>query len=62
MSLENWPSLIKFALPSQVKKLADNFWGQTFLLISPRRVKLEHPVRAQMIGIVLLYNNNECYK
>jgi len=26
MSLENWPSLTNFPLPSHVKKLADNFW------------------------------------
>ena len=62
MSLENWPSLTKFPLPLQARKLADDFFGQTFLLISLRRAKLELAVRAQMIGNFLLYNNNECYK
>ena len=62
ISLENWPSLTRFALPFQARTLADDFFGQTFLLISLRRVKLKLPVRAQMIGIFLLYNNNECYK
>ena len=62
MSLENRPSLTKFGLPLQARKLADDFLGQTFLLISLRRIKLELPVRAQMIENFLLYNNNECYK
>ena len=62
MSMENWMRMANFPLPSQVKELADDFFSQTFLLISPRRVKLELPVSAQMIGNFWLYNNNECYK
>jgi len=30
MSLQNWPCLTNFGLPSQVKKLAGNFWVRRF--------------------------------